>query len=344
MFGLFLNTIKEIVLESFFKTKSFFKKNLSKFYFFIFGVFLFVIVIIVFNNLFLIPPNDFPEGITFIIPEGATLLQIGDELKSKGIIKSPFWFRFFLTGYKNDSGAVAGEYVFNSSINVRDVAWRISRGIYGFGSVKVTVPEGSSVVDIATILKLKLRNFDDEAFIEIAKEKEGYLFPETYLFSPNETPKTVLSVMTKLFDEKIKTIQKEIDSFGRPLDEIIKMASILEGEASTQESRRIVAGILWKRISLGMPLQVDAVFKYINGKNSFNLSLEDLKINSPYNLYTNKGLPPTPISNPGLDAILATINPVKTNYLYFLSDKKGLMHYAVNFEQHKVNKAKYLTN
>ena len=120
------------------------------------------------------------------------------------------------------------------------------------------------------------------------------------------------------------------------------MASILENEARLYESRQIVAGILWKRISLKIALQVDAAFKYINGKTTEDLTLDDLKINSPYNTYNRLGLPPTPISNPGLLAIKAAVNPIKTQYLYFLSDKSGNMNYAITLEEHAENKWKYL--
>jgi len=120
------------------------------------------------------------------------------------------------------------------------------------------------------------------------------------------------------------------------------MASIIEAEARTTESRRIISGILWKRISLGMPLQVDSTFVYINGKNTYELTSDDLKIDSPYNTYVYKGLPPTPIGNPGLDAILAALYPKTSKYLYFLSSKSGDMYYATTFEQHKRNKELYL--
>ena len=120
------------------------------------------------------------------------------------------------------------------------------------------------------------------------------------------------------------------------------MASIIEREAITPEARRIVSGILWKRIKMGMPLQVDATFAYVNGKNTYELTAEDLHIDSKYNTYEYKGLPPGPICNPGLDSIIATIEPTATPYLYYLSEKNGTMHYAKTFEEHKMNKVKYM--
>ena len=144
------------------------------------------------------------------------------------------------------------------------------------------------------------------------------------------------------FGERIKILEEDIKKFGKSESDVIKMASILENEARLYESRQIVAGILWKRISLKIALQVDAAFKYINGKTTEDLTLDDLKINSPYNTYNRLGLPPTPISNPGLLAIKAAVNPIKTQYLYFLSDKSGNMHYAITLEEHAENKWKYL--
>ncbi len=120
------------------------------------------------------------------------------------------------------------------------------------------------------------------------------------------------------------------------------MASILEDEANTLEDKRIIAGILWKRLKLKMPLQVDSTLRYTTGKSSGELTKADLSANNPYNTYVNKGLPPTPISNPGLDSIRAAITPTNTSYLYFLSDKNGNMHYAETFEEHKQNRINYL--
>lgn len=134
----------------------------------------------------------------------------------------------------------------------------------------------------------------------------------------------------------------DVEKSGRTLNEIITMASLIEEEANTKESRRIISGILWQRIKQGMRLQVDAVFPYIMNKFSLQLTKEDLMDDSPYNTYRYAGLPPGPISNPGWDSIYAAIYPAKTSYLYYLSDREGNMYYAKTFEEHKANKAKYL--
>ena len=162
------------------------------------------------------------------------------------------------------------------------------------------------------------------------------------MFLPNISVVDIIPVLKSNFDKRIATIKNEITNYKKPLADIIKLASIVEEEARTTESRKVVAGILWKRLALNMPLQVDSSFKYINGKGTAELTLADLKIDSPYNSYLYKGLPPTPIANPGLDSILATVTPTKTDYLYFLTDKEGDMHYARTYAEHLQNKELYL--
>jgi UPF0755 protein len=159
---------------------------------------------------------------------------------------------------------------------------------------------------------------------------------------PGQDTAAILGAFASNFSKNIAKIQPQIDAFGKPLSDVITMASLLEREAPKTYDRRVIAGILWKRVKLGMPLQVDAVFPYIIGKNSFDLTKNDLKTDSPYNTYTNLGLPPGPIANPSLDAILAAVAPVQTNYLYYLSDSNGTLYYSATYAQHLAAKQKYL--
>jgi UPF0755 protein len=147
--------------------------------------------------------------------------------------------------------------------------------------------------------------------------------------------------MRENFNEKIKTIEPQIKNFNKPFDQILVMASIVEEEARADESRKIVSGILWKRLAKNMPLQVDAPFYYITGKAG-RFTLDDLKISSPFNTYINKGLPKSPISNPGLGAILDTVTPLETAYWFYLTGNDGEMRYASNFDQHIENRNTYL--
>ncbi|MDQ3076597.1 MAG: endolytic transglycosylase MltG [bacterium] len=289
-------------------------------------------------------PKTFPDTAVIVVPPGSSLSQIALELEKQNIIRSPFWFTNFVLFLKQERGVVGGEYYFEQPMSVYQIAHRVSTGDYNNDQLKTTIPEGIPVSDISLILKKNYPLFDTIHFLTIAQNKEGYLFPDTYYLGYHPSPEKVLSILTQTFEKKIaqEEIQAAITSFGRPLHEVLTMASILEGEARQTRTRQIVAGILWERMKRDIPLQVDAAFRYVNGKTTEELTMSDLKIDSPYNTYLYKGLPPTPISNPGLDSILAAVTPIQTEYIYFLTDNDGNMHYAVTLDEHVKNKNKYL--
>lgn len=290
------------------------------------------------------PPLNFPVNRAVAISDGQSLSEIGRQLEEQDIINSRISFVNFVLLLKHENKVVGGQYYFERPVNVFEVARRVSQGQYNMDQLRTTIPEGSSVKEIAAIVKKNYPLFNDALFISTATVREGYLFPDTYLFGADARPEKIVGLLTSTFNKKIqeKAISDAIEAFGRPLKDVITMASILEGEARQTHTRKVVAGILWERIRVGMPLQVDATFKYINGKSTKDLTLDDLKIDSPYNTYVYRGLPPTPISNPGLDSIMAAVTPVKTKYLYFLTDDDGNMHYAETFEQHQINQNRYL--
>jgi UPF0755 protein len=308
------------------------------------GVLCILIVLIIFYNVSFKAPRTFPETAIIAVSEGTSLSQIAKSLKEEHIISSEFWFTNFVMLLKHERRIVEGEYYFEKPMSVYDIAKRMTTGEYHTEQLKTTIPEGIPVADISVIIKEHYPFFDSIHFVTIAQGKEGYLFPDTYYFGSNPRPEKVLEILTSTFDKKIAQpdIAAKITAFGKPLKEILTMASILEGEARQMETRQIVSGILWERINRGIPLQVDASFRYVNGKTTENLTLDDLKIDSPYNTYLYKGLPPTPISNPGLGAIEAAVTPIETDYLYFLTDSEGVMHYAKTLDEHVKNKNKYL--
>ncbi|PIP86605.1 hypothetical protein COV42_00270 [Candidatus Campbellbacteria bacterium CG11_big_fil_rev_8_21_14_0_20_44_21] len=287
------------------------------------------------------PPGNFPEEHIIGIKEGSSLDEIISVLKKENIIISPFWFKAFSYLSFKERNLVAGDYYFHEKESLLNVLTRLIRGEYGLFAESVTLPEGATASEMGKILKRKFSDFDEAVFVELSGE-EGFLFPDTYKFLPNAKPAQVIDALKKNFEEKISEFGEEIKKSGKSLREIIIMASILEKEARTDESRKIISGILWKRIKVGMPLQVDAVFPYIIGKNTFELSLEDLEFDSLYNTYRNLGLPPGAISNPGLSSILAALRPETSPYFFYLSDREGKIHYAEDFEGHKRNKALYL--
>ncbi|MEK7607674.1 MAG: endolytic transglycosylase MltG [Patescibacteria group bacterium] len=310
-----------------------------------FGGIVFVVLLFLFIYLHISAPAQFPIDTVVTVEKGQTLGDWAGTLKDMKIIKSSFVFKTFMVLFGGGRGLTAGDYYLENIQNVITLAWRFSHSRYDLKDVRITVPEGFNSKEIAELFgkQKKFTHFNQEKFITLATPYEGYLFPDTYLFLPNITVEDVIDVMLLNYQKRIETLASEIKAFGRPIRDVINMASIIEEEARTIETREIISGILWKRFDQGMPLQVDAAFVFVNGKkNSKDLTLEDLKIDSPYNTYVHRGLPPTPISNPGLDAIRATVHPIVTKYYFYLSDDEGNMHYAVTHDEHVANKEKYL--
>ena len=287
-------------------------------------------------------PKEFPVQKMLAVRHNASLNEIAGDLYQQKIIQSPFWFKVAVIAGAGDKGVRAGEYLFKTRIGVFAIASRLTEGAFGVAPVKVTLPEGLTAKQMGAILSNQLIDFDVVTFETLAKAKEGYLFPDTYLLPPNATPAEVVAILEANFEDKMKSIEGLIKNFKEPIKDVVIMASILEAEARTSETRKIISGILWKRLSIGMPLQVDAPFQYAIGKNTFQLTLNDLKFDSPYNTYKYKGLPPTAIGNPGLAALSDAVTPEKSTYFYYLSDVRGNMHYAVTHEEHVLNKEKYL--
>ncbi len=291
----------------------------------------------------LLAPGDFSRGTVFTISKGMTLTEVAATLEKENIIRSPFLFKGAAVLMNGSGTVLSGDYFFNSRPTFLGVAWRMARGVFGLAPIKVTIPEGANTFEIAQIAAKKLKKFDPKEFIRVAVKDEGYLFPDTYHFLPNAEEGEVYRVMRENFDTKIKPLETVIKSSGKDLNDIITMASLLEEEARAADTRRLIAGILWKRLKIGMPLQVDATFLYINGKNTFELTLADLEdASSPYNTYTHKGLPPGPITNPGLDSIVAALYPKENPYLFYLADLSGTTYYSRTFEEHKEKKFRYL--
>lgn len=302
---------------------------------------LWVLVVSVFAiySIFIAAPFSFQKNSIVTISSGTSVEEAGEILKTKHVIQSPFVFSMLIR-LIHPSGIIANHYSFSRPQSVVTVAYRLAEGKTDLVPLKVTIPEGSSSFEIAKILEDTLNDFDSTAFMVLAKSQEGYLFPDTYFFLPGTTPGAIIDTMRKNFDQKIKPLESDIATFGKSMNEALAMASILEREARQSETRRMVAGILWKRISIGMPLQVDAVFGYIFQKSGYAPTLTDLKTDSLYNTYLHRGLPPTPIGNPGLEAIQDAITPTKNIYLYYLTDKEGKIYYAKTFAEHLVNKGR----
>ncbi len=288
------------------------------------------------------PPSSFPVHAIVHIPDGLTLTQAANLLADEQVVRSSSALSSLVILHRGEERVRAGDYFFDRPLTIFEVARRILVGDYGMLPVKVTIPEGATTYQIAKIYADKLGHFDEQTFMTLAESKEGYLFPDTYYFLPNASAAQVIDTMEQNFYRRIEPIEGLIADFGRPLDEVLTMASLLEKEARTPVSRRTIAGILWNRLNVNMPLQVDAVFGYIKKGDIYSPKFSDLAIDSPYNTYKYKGLPPGPIANPSLASIKAAVTPIESSYLFYLSDKSGRMHYSTAYDQHLRYKKMYL--
>lgn len=284
------------------------------------------------------PPTTFPAHESFTISPGMSINEIGSALHTSGFIRSSLLFRIYIRGYHTDAIMQSGTYMFHEPMSMRDVVRTLTDGSAHIPLKSVTFPEGFTAYDMRTYIKDAIPDIP----LEDAIAREGYLFPETYFIAPHESFGELIARMENEYEHKIAPLRPRIQSSGLTEQEVITLASIIEREANDEESMHMVAGILLNRLAEDMPLQVDAVFEYLLGKTSAELTIDDLAMDSPYNTYTNLGLPPTPIANPGLMAIEAVLNPTPSEYYYYLTGNDGNFYYAKTFEEHKRNKARYL--
>ncbi|PIR86450.1 endolytic transglycosylase MltG [Candidatus Kaiserbacteria bacterium CG10_big_fil_rev_8_21_14_0_10_43_70] len=291
---------------------------------------------------FIRPPSNFPTEDIYSIKRGESVTFIAQKFEDLNIVRSALALRLVIEFLEAEHEIIAGDYQFKRPLSLFSVARRISTGAFGLEPIRTRIPEGATVEDISIILSERLPRFDADLFLREAGSLEGFLFPDTYFFLPNADVNVSVRAMLDNFEQNLHKIETELSESGRNLDDIVIMASILEKEASIFEDKRKIAGVLWKRIDMGMNLQVDAPFVYFLGKNTFELTLNDLNIDSPYNTYRYKGLPPTAISNPGLDSLKAAVNPDENEYLFYLADHYGVTHYSETYEEHLQKKRLYL--
>lgn len=291
------------------------------------------------------------------ISEGETLNSVANELKQNNLISSTFLFKRFLSSNNLDSKIQVGAFTLKEGMNKQEIA-EIITDVQFANREKITVPEGLKITQIDTTLTEK-KLINQGEFTVFAKNHnlshpitqyiptnslEGFLFPDTYLIDPaNYTNQDLATKMLNNFQNKLpsdweakaQTLPK------KDLYSIIKMASILEREVLSSKDKAIVAGILWKRYENGWRIDADAALLYEKEDNS--ITAKDIASDSPYNLRKIKGLPPTPIANPGLESIVATLNPIQTDYWFYITTlDTGEVIYASTNEEHNQNKFKYL--
>jgi len=303
-------------------------------------------------------------SVTVRVEQGAFTAAIAQTLRDKGLIRSVWAFKWYVRRH-GDAGALkAGAFGLEPSMGVPAIVDVLTGRTEGAGKTTVTVPEGYTVRDIDRLLAEKglaregeveecarTCAFSGFTFLPSAAglaqrggRLEGYLFPDTYFVQVGDvTAEAFLTRMLENFRKRVLDgLADDLHASSRSTQEIITMASLIEKETRTDDERPTVSGILWKRLDAGMGLGVDAAVRYIVAKPTGAIIASDLGTDSPYNLRKFRGLPPGPIANPGLASIRAALHPEETDYLYYLHDAQGRIHYAKTNEEHNLNRERYL--
>lgn len=296
------------------------------------------------------------QGI-FEIKQGDSLDNILENLEKECGLTKKSEFKIYLILTKNNSKLKAGQFDLKKEATYVEIAEILVGGKVKTNSI--TIPEGYTLSQISELLeskniasknefesKARISSFNYEFLENVSKSEtlEGYLFPDTYTLNSNVSELEIINKMLSNFDKKLTSdLRLEIKKQNKSIREIVIVASLLEKEVKTKEDRQVVAGIIYKRINEGQPLQLDSTVNYITGKNLAQPTILDTKTNSPYNTYLNKGLPPGPISNPGFDSLYAAVYPINSEYYYYLNRQDtGETIFSKNYDEHLKNKQKYL--
>jgi UPF0755 protein len=336
----------------------------------------------VWQEIYLPKNSDVKEEKIFVVEKGQNLFQIAENLEKERLIKNKFFFDFYVILKRKEKKLQAGGYSLSSSMTIPEITKKIVSGevikekitiLEGWNKNEIAnYLEEKGIVKAKDFLeKTKYRQWKDQ--FDFLRDRldynsydrrnhgqieewdvDGYLFPDTYFieYTVNSAiaKNTVLTKEEKIikkmldnFDKKLNPeLRNEISGQGKKIFEIVIMASMLEKEVKSFEDKKLVSGILWKRLEQGIPLQVDATITFITGKKTTGISIEDLQIDSPFNTYKYKGLPFGPICNPGIDSILAAIYPQESDFWYYLSIPDGKTIFSKTLEEHNLAKAKYL--
>jgi len=296
--------------------------------------------------------NSNSKQINITIQKGASTRQISEILHSSGLIKDKNTFRIYLRLNKLDGKIKAGNYEFNSAMNVVEIVDKMVKGDVKRDTVKVTIPEGYEIKEIAEVLEKSGLVKKEDFFEAVQKDYseydflknlpnrpvklEGYLFPDTYEFAKNTTAEQVIRKMLNRFDDVFdSSMRKKAAEMNLSIDQVVTMASIVEREAKLSSERSLVSAVFYNRLKKGMRLKSCATVQYALGERKEKLLYADLEIKSPYNTYKNDGLPIGPIANPGKASIEAALNPADVNYLFFVAkeDGSGAHAFTVTYEE-----------
>ncbi|MBP9212111.1 MAG: endolytic transglycosylase MltG [Bacteroidetes bacterium] len=295
-------------------------------------------------------PNSFDPSPKFItVSKGQSFSSLADSLYQKGIINSTITFKLAGRALDVTHKMRVGKYSFTDGVSNMEILQDIEGGLSTVSS-SVALREGVRTRIFARILKRHIgidsvrfmQSYRDTSLIGIyphnATSLEGYLMPDTYSFFWQDDEREIVQRMITEFREFfVDSLQDRMRSLGYDLNDVMTMASIVEGEAVYDDERPIIAGVYYNRLKRRMRLQADPTVWFVVSDSSKRLTRNSLKVDSPYNTYLNYGLPPGPINNPGRQSILAALYPAKHNYIYFVADNNGRHRFANNYEEHQKN-------
>lgn len=299
-----------------------------------------VLVITTFLYLNAAPKYELPTS--FNVESGASVKTITANLGDQGLVKSETFLYLLLVTFFEPTTIKASTYIIEEPLTAYQLARKLVEGDFDSDLIRFTHFEGETVNHVASSAEKQLINFDEDTFLQLSLPSEGRLFPDTYFIPETFSATELHDLMLTSFETAIEPLQDEILASKFSLDEIIILASIIEREANTATSMKLVSSVLQNRLAIGMPLQADASIEYVLDKPLKDLVPEDLEIDSPYNTYLNPGLPPTPIGNPGLDSIIAVLEPTESRYVYYITDESGKFHFSETYDQHLQNVNMYL--
>ena len=310
--------------------------------------FLIVILFLLFGSLAvwwlngIAPANTHDTTVqSFTVTKGEGVRQIANNLKTNGLIKDPIVFYFLIKQQHLDGKIQAGDFALSPSMSATQIAKTLQSAT---NDIRITIPEGKRAEEIADILQAHVSMYQP-SWRDTLVANEGYLFPDTYSFTKDTDIDTIVKTMRDNFETKYASIPQGSRSKYSKRDLVI-IASMVEREARFQEDRPLVASVIFNRLDAGMPLDLDATVQYAIGNAAdwwptLTRAAKTVAPNSPYNTYTNAGLPPGPISNPGLTVLQAVVNAPETDYLFYVSDSSGHNHYSKTLEEHIANINKY---
>ncbi len=319
-------------------------------------IFLFLILLLVGGVLYFFGPVSGKDSpLIFTVSEDQNKLDVVLKLKDQNLIKSSGAFLFVLNIFFGDKKIIPGGYRLNQNMNTWQIVNKITQKP---DLVWVVIREGLRKEQIAIILAEKL-GWDEnkkKQWLEVDTEQdpdylEGVYFPDTYLLPVEETGTDIAKRMIANFNEKMMLLFPKFAAADIKWTTGVKIASLIQREAGGIADMPIISGVIWNRLDKGMRLEIDATLQYIKGPSTSSglngnwwshVDPVDKKIDSPFNTYMNKGLPPTPIANPGLEAIEAALNPAQTDCLFYLHDVNREIHCSKTYEEHKENIKKYL--